>query len=183
MGVRQLKKRAIFLDRDGVINRALVKDRKPYPPQSVSELEILPGVLDVLQLLKKAGFLLIVVTNQPDVARSKTPKKVVEQIHSVLSKKLPLHDIFVCYHDDMDNCQCRKPLPGMLIAAADQYLINLSKSFMVGDRWRDIDVGQNAGCKTVLIEYGYQEDIQPKNQPDTVVKSISEAALWILKNT
>ena len=182
MGVCTLKKRAVFLDRDGVINRAFVKDGKPLPPQSLSELDILPGVPDSLYRLKKAGFLPIIVTNQPDVARGKTPKEVVEQIHGVLKEKLPLHDILVCYHDDIDNCQCRKPLPGMLFAAAEQYSINLGKSFMVGDRWRDVDAGKNAGCKTALIEYGYQDKMS-KRHPDIVISSVSEATGWILKNS
>jgi D-glycero-D-manno-heptose 1,7-bisphosphate phosphatase len=182
MGVYRLNKRAVFLDRDGVINRAFIKDGKPFPPQSLSELEILPGVENTLLRLKKAGLLIIVVTNQPDVARGKTQKEIVEQIHSMFLKKLPLHDIMVCYHDDSDNCQCRKPLPGMLVDAAEKYSINLKKSFMIGDRWKDVEAGQNAGCRTALIQYGYQEK-KPIKPADIVVSSLSETAEWILKKT
>ena len=173
-------KKAVFLDRDGVINNSVVKDGKPYPPSSIEQLEILPKVPEALEKLRESGFFLICVTNQPDVARGTQTREAVEQIHCALLKKLPLHDIVVCYHDDIDNCQCRKPLPGMLIAAAEQYSIDLGKSFMVGDRWRDVEAGQNAGCRTVLIEYGYEER-DPSNPPDMKVGLLNEAADWILQ--
>jgi D-glycero-D-manno-heptose 1,7-bisphosphate phosphatase len=173
-------KRAVFLDRDGVINRSVVRDANPYPPSSIDEVEILPGVQEALERLRKASFLLICVTNQPDVARGTQNKEAVEAIHKFLLKSLCLDEILVCYHDDNDGCQCRKPLPGMLMDAARRFSIDLEKSFMVGDRWRDIEAGQNAGCRTVLIEYGY-EDRDPSNPPDMKVGLLSEAADWILQ--
>lgn len=173
-------KRAVFLDRDGVINRAVTKDGKPYPPSSVAEVEVLPGVRDALEKLKAAGFSLICVTNQPDVVRGKQKKEIVEAIHGRLIDSLCIDEILVCYHDDGDKCRCRKPLPGMLLEASGRLGIDLKKSFMVGDRWRDIEAGQNAGCRTILIEYGYDEK-RPSRPPDVKVDSLGRAADWILQ--
>jgi D-glycero-D-manno-heptose 1,7-bisphosphate phosphatase len=169
---------AVFLDRDGVINRAVVRDGKPYPPANLSEMEILPGVSEALASLHKAGFMLIVVTNQPDVARGTTPIAVVEEINSYLASCLPIHEFRTCYHDSSDGCDCRKPLPGLLLAAAEKHDINLPQSYMVGDRWRDIEAGQGAGCRTVFIDYGYAE-----KQPESFnhrVRSLIETAEIIL---
>ena len=182
MGIRSLNAKAVFLDRDGVINRALVRDGLPFPPPSLDELEILPHVPESLFLLNENGFLLIVVTNQPDVGRGIQKQETVEKMHKYLLEKLPLDDIYVCWHGQDGECDCRKPLPGMLFQAADKYKIDLKSSFMIGDRWRDVDAGQIAGCQTVLIEYGYQDN-KPKIPPDVLVSSLSEAAFWILKNT
>jgi D-glycero-D-manno-heptose 1,7-bisphosphate phosphatase len=173
-----MSRRAVFLDRDGVINRAMVRDGKPYPPANLSEMEILPGVSEALAALHEAGFILIVVTNQPDVARGKTPMAVVEEINNYLASRLPIDAFRTCYHDSGDGCDCRKPLPGALLAAARQHGIDLPQSYMVGDRWRDTEAGQRAGCKTFFIDYGYAE-----KQPESVnfrVRSLSEAAHIIL---
>jgi D-glycero-D-manno-heptose 1,7-bisphosphate phosphatase len=174
MGIPPLK-RAVFLDRDGVLNRALERDGTPYPPRTPEELEILPGVPEALALLKARGFLLIVVTNQPDVARGTLPLDVVEATHARLAAELLLDDIFVCPHDDADACACRKPKPGMLLAAAAKHGIDLSSSYMVGDRWRDIDAGHAAGCTPILIDYGYRER-PPAQEPAARVRSLLDAA-------
>jgi len=166
-------KRAVFLDRDGVINRAIVRNGMPYPPANLGELEILPGVFEALKKLHAADYLLIVVTNQPDVARGSAKKVDVEQINFQLSSLLPLDDIKTCYHDSIDGCLCRKPLPGALLEAAKEHDIELSKSFMVGDRWRDIVAGQRAGCKTFFVNYRYDE--QQPEMPDFIVSSLLEA--------
>jgi D-glycero-D-manno-heptose 1,7-bisphosphate phosphatase len=170
--------RAVFLDRDGVLNRALVRNGKPYPPASPSELEIMPDT-SALSDLKQLGFLLLVVTNQPDVARGTQKRETVEAIHDRLRAALPLDDIFVCYHTDGDGCDCRKPQPGLIFRAAEQYGIDLAASFLVGDRWRDIEAGENAGCKTVLIDYSYQER-SPRAGPAMRVTSLRAAAEWII---
>lgn len=169
---------AVFLDRDGVINRAVVRDGKPYPPQSLAEMEILPGVDTALVALHAAGYLLIVVTNQPDVARGAASKESVEEINHHLASCLQLDEFRTCYHDSKDGCDCRKPLPGALLAAAKEHSINLATSFMVGDRWRDTEAGIKAGCKTIFIDYGYNE--QQPTSVDFTVKSLAEAADIIL---
>jgi D-glycero-D-manno-heptose 1,7-bisphosphate phosphatase len=173
--------RAVFLDRDGVINKAIVRGGKPYPPSAPWELEILPGVKDALEMLRMAGYLLIVITNQPDVARGSVKQEMVEEINNHLSRTLCIDEFNTCYHDDSDHCECRKPEPGALIAAALKNQINLEKSFMVGDRWRDVEAGQRAGCRTFFIDYGYSE-----KQPDSVdfrVASLYEATQIILMET
>jgi D-glycero-D-manno-heptose 1,7-bisphosphate phosphatase len=172
-------RRAVFLDRDGVINRAMVRGGKPYPPSNLAAVEILPGVNDAMQSLHRAGWLLIVVTNQPDVARGTISLVEVESINLHLQSQLPIDDFRTCYHDSGDGCNCRKPLPGAILAAANSYDIALAASYMVGDRWRDIEAGERAGCKTIFIDYGYAE-----KQPERFnhrVHSLAEAAHIILR--
>jgi D-glycero-D-manno-heptose 1,7-bisphosphate phosphatase len=173
-------KRAVFLDRDGVINQAIVHHGKPYPPSRTDELKIVAGVAESLRDLKQAGFLLIVVTNQPDIARGTQNRASVDMIHQALREVLPLDDFFVCPHDDADQCDCRKPLPGLLLRAADKYDIDMPRSFMIGDRWRDVDAGASAGCATAWIDYGYREKL-PSVEPSAKVDSIRAAADWILR--
>ena len=172
------KARAIFLDRDGVLNRALVRDGLPYPPTELAGVEILPGVLEALLMLKDAGFVLITVSNQPDVARGSLSIDNVEAINAYLGERLPIDRFIMCYHDSADDCVCRKPKPGMLNAGALEFNIDLSQSYMVGDRWRDVEAGNNAGCKTIFIDYGYAER-QPESY-NFVVTSLLEAAQKIL---
>jgi D-glycero-D-manno-heptose 1,7-bisphosphate phosphatase len=148
----------------------------------VEELELLPEVASSLLDLKAHGFALFVITNQPDVARGTETRDAVEAIHRALASSLPIDDIFVCYHDDADHCACRKPLPGLLFEAQRKHNIDLSRSFFVGDRWRDIDAGHAAGCKTVLIDYGYRER-KPAQPPEATVRSLREAADWILSSS
>ena len=171
-------RRAVFLDRDGVLNRAVVRDGKPYPPSRLSELEVLPGVIEACTALRTASFLLIVVTNQPDVARGTQPRVVVEAINEALRAWVPLDDIRVCYHDDSDRCVCRKPQPGLLLQAARDWQIELTSSFMVGDRWKDIEAGRRARCTTVFIDYGYAE--HQRSMPDRSAHSLAEVADWII---
>ena len=170
--------KAVFLDRDGVINKASVVDGKPYPPRNLDELELIPGVDQAILQLRDRGYFCIVVTNQPDVARGKTSKETVESINQFLIQHLAIHEIVSCYHDDHENCGCRKPKPGSLLKAALKYNIDLNKSFMVGDRWRDIEAGENAGCKTFFIDYQYNEK-QPQN-PTYKVASLTDVVNIIL---
>jgi D-glycero-D-manno-heptose 1,7-bisphosphate phosphatase len=172
------RNRALLLDRDGVINRALVCEGRPYPPASASELEILPGVAEALARSRAAGFLNIVVSNQPDVARRTQTRAAVEDMNRALMEALPIDDVFVCYHDDSDQCLCRKPLPGLLLEAAQTYDLELSHCYVVGDRWRDIDAGRAAGCRTVLIDCGYNER-PPLQPPDLLAGSLLEAVARI----
>ena len=173
-------RQAVFLDRDGVLNRALVREGKPYPPASPAELEILPGAVEACAALHEAGFLLIAVTNQPDVARGTQRREVVEAMNQALHTHLPLDDIRVCYHDDSDHCPCRKPEPGLLLEAARDWDIDLSASFMVGDRWKDIEAGRRAGCKAIFVDHGYAE--RKPDSPDHQVSSLMEAVGWILQH-
>ncbi len=174
-------KQAVFLDRDGVINEAVIKNGKPYPPQSLAELTVKPETYTALQALHAAGFLLIGVTNQPDVARGTSTQADVELFHQTLMNTLPLEVILTCYHDDHHHCDCRKPKAGLLFQAQKSYGLNLKACYMIGDRWRDIEAGQHAGCPSILINYGYAEK-KPAN-PDATVNSLTEAVQWILKKS
>jgi D-glycero-D-manno-heptose 1,7-bisphosphate phosphatase len=173
-------KPAVFLDRDGVINRAVVRNGRPYPPDTIEEFEFLPGVPEALAALKRAGFLLVVATNQPDVATGKQRRDVVEAMHDRIRDELPVDDIFACYEVDSPECRCYKPKPGMLLDAAGIHGIDLGRSYMVGDRWRDVGAGKAAGCVTVFIDYGYEE--RRPDAPDFVVKSLIEASRAIVLN-
>jgi len=177
---RTKRKPAVFLDRDGVLNRALVRDGKPYPPSNLSEFEILPGVAEACAKLRQAGFLLVVATNQPDVGRGTISRALVESLHDHMQESLPLDRVEVCYHagKDASECDCRKPKTGMLVRAARELNIDLKRSFMVGDRWRDIDCGHAAGCTSILVDYNYNEPL--RHAPDHRVKSLLEAADVIL---
>ncbi len=175
-------RRAVFLDRDGVLVKPHVRDGQPQAPRSAAEMEILPGVREALARLKQEGFLLIVVTNQPELSRGTLAAEALDEMHQTLRRELPLDDILVCPHDDPDECACRKPKPGMILDAARRHAVDPRRSFLVGDRWRDVDAGHAAGCTTVLIEYGYSE--RPPSRPaHIVVRSLPEAARWILDQT
>ena len=178
MGIRGAVSRAVFLDRDGVVNRPVVRDGKPLPPASVRELELLPDAVEATARLRDAGFILIVVTNQPDVARGTQSRDEVERIHAELKARLPLADIRACYHDDRDECECRKPRPGLLTRAAADLGVDLASSYMVGDRWRDVEAGRSAGCRTVFIDRGYTE--RKPSSYNVRVENLAEAAGWIL---
>jgi D-glycero-D-manno-heptose 1,7-bisphosphate phosphatase len=155
-----------------------VRAGRPYAPQTLEEFEILPGVTEALRALDAAGFLLIVATNQPDVGNGLQRREIVDAMHRRLRRELPLTDIKVCYDAAPAGCECRKPKPGMLFAAAAEHDVDLAASFMVGDRWRDVDAGRAAGCFTIFIDRGYTE---PLNQrPDTICADLSEAATIIL---
>ena len=171
--------RAVFLDRDGVLNRALVRDGKPYPPVGPEDFEILPGVPEALARLKSAGFMLIVVTNQPDVARGAATRGTVEALNSLLRQLLSVDEIRTCFHDGAENCACRKPKPGLLLDAARDHAIDLAASWMVGDRWRDVEAGQSAGCRTIWIDRQYRER-GPSLPPDFRVMDLPQATARIL---
>jgi D-glycero-D-manno-heptose 1,7-bisphosphate phosphatase len=172
-----LMQRAVFLDRDGVLNKSYVRNGIPCPPLTLSELQVLPGVPEALDRLRLAGFRLIVVTNQPDVARGMQTTEGVEKIHASLKSLLGLDTFFVCYHDDSDACACRKPEPGLLLAAAQQERIDLRLSYMIGDRWKDIEAGRRAGCTTIFVDHGYTER-QPEGF-DRKVTSLASAVDYI----
>jgi D-glycero-D-manno-heptose 1,7-bisphosphate phosphatase len=182
-GPRSEVRRAVFLDRDGVINRALERDCKPYPPRNLEEFEILSDVPAACAKLTAAGFLLVVVTNQPDVGRGTLKKEIVESIHAEMCRQLPIDRVEVCYHPGQgaSECDCRKPKPGMLLRAAKELGIDLAQSWMVGDRWRDIDCGHAAGCRTIFIDRGYAEELRQK--PHFSAGNLAQAADIILRES
>jgi D-glycero-D-manno-heptose 1,7-bisphosphate phosphatase len=171
--------RAVFLDRDGVLNEPIVRDGKPYPPHRVEDFRLLPGVEEACAALRNAGFRLVVATNQPDVGRGEIARELVEQMHARLRELLPIDHVEVCYDPGGEgSSEFRKPNPGMLLRAAESLEIDLPSSYMVGDRWRDIDCGYAAGCRTVFIDRGYRESLQ--KQPDLRAIDLLSAATLIL---
>lgn len=175
------RRRAVFLDRDGVLNRAIVRGGKPYPPASLAELEIIAGAPEATSRLRRENFLLVVVTNQPDIARATQSASVVEAMHSHLRSALGIDAFYVCAHDDHDGCLCRKPAPGLLLKATEDLKIDLQESFLVGDRWRDIEAAHNAGCRSVFIDYNYSE--KRPTAPSFIAQSLTQAVDWILANS
>src|SRR4051812_30817440 len=184
MGEHEVKRRAVFLDRDGVLNRPVVRDGLPFPPASIEEFEVYPEAVEACAELKAAGFILIVVTNQPDVGRGTQSREAVEGMHAKLRAAVPALDaIEVCYHagaSQGEPCDCRKPKPGMLLRAAVQHDIDLPRSFLIGDRWRDVDCAHAAGCRAVFIDRSYGEALRDK--PEFAVSSFSDAVATILQN-
>jgi D-glycero-D-manno-heptose 1,7-bisphosphate phosphatase len=172
---------AVFLDRDGVLVESPVLDGVPQSARSLAELKVLPGVARACERLRAAGFILVVVTNQPDVARGTLSTDAVEEMHHELQERLPLDEIAVCYHDDADGCDCRKPQPGLLLAAAERWRVDLASSFLVGDRWRDVEAAHRAGCRAIFVDRGYAESIA--SEPDATVRNLEEATEWILRLT
>jgi D-glycero-D-manno-heptose 1,7-bisphosphate phosphatase len=184
MGEYEIERPAVFLDRDGVLNLPIIRDGQPFPPVTVDEFELYPYVAEGCAKLKAAGFLLIVVTNQPDVGRRTQTREAVEVMHAKLRAAVPSLDaVEVCYHAGTrygDPCDCRKPKPGMLLGASANHKIDLGRSFLVGDRWRDVDCAHAAGCRAVFIDHGYREQLREK--PEFVVASFNEAVTTILEN-
>lgn len=169
---------ALFLDRDGTINRTHVSNGKPLAPVRVEDFEVLPGVAQVVSRVRASGFPVIVVTNQPDLSTGKQTVESLAAINAVMQQQVAVDDIFVCPHTEAHGCDCRKPKPGLIMAASAKWHVDLPRSVMVGDRWRDVEAGQAAGCRTVYIDGQYDEP-RPEGA-DRVVASLAEAEEFIL---
>lgn len=173
-----MTKRLVFLDRDGVINRALVRDGKAHAPLLAQDLELLPGVAAACTRLAEEADALVVVTNQPEIARGNLDPIELDKMHDRLRRELPLESVVACPHDDDDGCACRKPAPGMILDACDRLGADPTDCVMVGDRWKDIAAGQRAGAATVLIGDGYgQQDLV---SPDLRADSLADATVAIV---
>jgi D-glycero-D-manno-heptose 1,7-bisphosphate phosphatase len=184
MGRHQVARRAVFLDRDGVLNRPVVRNDQPHPPARVEDFELYDDVADGCARLKAAEFLLVVITNQPDVGRGTQSREAVEAMHAKMQSALPSLDrIEICYHAgerDGELCDCRKPKPGMLLRAAADLKIKLGGSYVIGDRWRDIDCARAAGCRAIFIERGYKESL--REAPDFTVANFGDAVNALLRD-
>jgi len=170
--------RAVFLDRDGVINEIVWREGRPESPRNLAEFVLNGGIQEIVQKLKDHGFRIIVVTNQPDLARGKISPDSLNLMIQRVRQEIPVDGYYVCPHDDYHQCSCRKPKPGMLIKAALEWNIDLSSSFMIGDTWKDMEAGKAAGCKTILLNTFYNGDTHCHFS----VKSLKEAADLIIQN-
>jgi D-glycero-D-manno-heptose 1,7-bisphosphate phosphatase len=184
MGKYEVARRAVFLDRDGVLNRPVVRDGRPYPPSRVDDFELYDDVAGGCARLKAAEFLLVVITNQPDVGRGSQTREAVEAMHAKMQLALPSLDcIEICYHAGQrygDPCDCRKPWPGLILRAAAKLKIDLRGSYVIGDRWRDIDCARAAGCRAIFIQRAYQETL--REPPDFTVTNFNEAVNALLRD-
>jgi len=176
-----MKSSAAFLDRDGVVNVAYVLNGRPYPPKDLSELKIIEGVKESLEILQQFGFIPVVITNQPDIARGNQTWFALEEIHAEIRALTGVTHFYVCPHDDADLCVCRKPSPGLIIKAAQELSLDLQSSFLVGDRWRDVEAGQSMGIKTYFVDNSYQE--RRPTDPYITVKSLFEAVSLEVKQS
>ena len=172
-------RKAVFLDRDGVLSKAFIKNGKSFAPKSLKDFKLFSGSKNSVKKLQLSGFMVIVVTNQPDVGRKLISKKVLKKMHDKLKKKTKVDAIYTCTHSQNMNCYCRKPKPGMILEAAKKYKINLKNSFMIGDRPSDITAGQKANCRSIFLDKKYFEK-NPENQEATFT-NLAQAVNYILK--
>lgn len=174
-------KKAVFFDRDGIINEAIIKNGKPYSPKNLDEFKFVKGIGSLIWNLTKKRFFIFVITNQPDVARGTQTKKEIKKIHNKIKDDLFVDKIYTCFHDDKDNCKCRKPKSGMILKSAKEFNIDLKNSWVIGDRLKDVLAGINAGCKTIFVDYGYEETTDiARGYADFIVKNIKEIERIIL---
>lgn len=166
--------KALFLDRDGIINKAIVIDNKPYSPMVQEEFWAVDGIDEVIQDAKDKGYLIFSITNQPEVTRGNLKSDFVIQMNKYIQQMFGLTDVMACMHDDKDGCSCRKPKPGMLYTLAFLYGIDLSQSWMVGDRRSDIEAGNSAGCKTIYVDYRYDDGGLKLTKPWYIVNNVLE---------
>lgn len=180
----QATRRAVFLDRDGVLNRPVVRNGQPHPPSGVEDFELYEDAAEGCARLNAAGFLLVVITNQPDVGRGTQNREAVEAMHAKMQLALPSLDrIEICYHAGErygEPCDCRKPRPGMILRAAAELKIDLRASYVIGDRWRDIDCARAAGCRSIFIERGYKERL--REAPDFTLANFGDAVNALLRD-
>ena len=162
------KNKALFLDRDGVINKIVVRNNRQTSPRSFEEFELSPGIARILSTAKERGFLNIIATSQPEVVRGLIAREEVERMHDFIRSNLAIDDILVCFHDDADHCECRKPKPGLLTQAAKKWNIDLRTAFMVGDTYKDVEAGRAAGAVTILVNAFYNQDAQPDHRIETL---------------
>ena len=173
--MKDQKRKAVFIDRDGVINKLVVIYGEKTSPKSLDQFEIFPYVAQATRRLRK-DYLVIVITNQPDVARGKMSEQELKKMNRKLFKLVEIDDLYICTHDDADNCQCRKPRPGMILEAASKWNINLEKSIIIGDSWRDMLAGKRAGIRTCYINHWsnsdgvIEYDFEAKDLSDAVKK-------------
>ena len=173
-----LKKRCVFLDRDGVINEPVIIDNKPYAPKNIDQFKIFSEIIPLLKNIRKLGFVLVVITNQPDISTKNITFEQVNEFHKLILKQIPISKFYVCKHLSKDNCSCRKPKPGLIRSAIKDFNIEPQKSYFIGDRWRDIDLANSMGCFSIFVDYNYDEKL--KTKPNKIVESSAEACELIL---
>jgi D-glycero-D-manno-heptose 1,7-bisphosphate phosphatase len=174
-------KTAIFFERDGILNDCRVERGQQITPRTLEDFHVNVSVLEPLQKLKDAGFALIAITNQPGISRGYLSRRELDLMHIVLRKKLPLDDLLMCTHDEMDQCACRKPSPGLIREAAFKHKLDLDRCFVVSDKWQDAQAAHNAGCTSILLDSpwigkGHHDFVLPH------LNAITDKILWLAAN-
>ena len=163
--------KCVFFDRDGVINEVVFRDGKPCSPRNINEFKIINGVRETFEAIRGLGYKIVIFTNQPDISRGLMTSEELEKMHSIIEEVLNPDIVLYCPHDDLDNCECRKPKPGMLIKAAEEIGVDLNASFVIGDTWKDIEAGKSVGCTTILLNTSYNLEVKS----DYRVENLEEA--------
>lgn len=166
---------AVFLDRDGVLNEVRLADGTAKPPLHVGDVVVAPATQQAVQRLRSHGFVLVCVTNQPDIASGDASRDVVDAINSELAARLQLDAVYVCPHRNADGCTCRKPKPGMLLQAAEDLSLDLSASWLIGDRWVDVAAGRAAGVGSILLETPYSWNRTSSGSPAADLRDVAAA--------
>lgn len=169
----------VFLDRDGVINKIILREGRPHSPRNINQLKILDGVFEAVKLLQNLGHRIVVITNQPEISRGLITEDLIIKMHNKIREETGIKNFYFCPHDDFHSCECRKPKTGMLLRAATELDLDLNQSYLVGDRWKDIQAGQKVGCKCFFIDNNYDEP-RPIS-PFYPVESLYQAAILIHK--
>lgn len=170
------RQRAVFLDRDGVLNAVVYREGRPASPRDPAQFMLEPAAPAAVQALQRAGLRTFVVSNQPDIARGRLEPAALAAMMDELVARVAVDDVRICPHDDADRCACRKPQPGLIRELAERWNVELARSYLVGDGWRDIAAGRAAGCRTVLLQQRYNEDVAA----DHAARDLSAAVEWIL---
>ena len=157
-----MKNKCLFLDRDGIINVPLVKKNKPFAPTEISQFRLYKNLNKTLNYIKKLNYLIIIITNQPELSKGNLNKKTLDQMHEIIYSTFPIDDIFVCKCQESSSCKCYKPKPKMLYDAKIKHNIDLKKSYFVGDTYRDVYCASNAGCYSILLKKRYNYEMISK---------------------
>ena len=166
-------KSAIFYDRDGVLNQLVNRDQGQYSPQRFIDFKISNNAKEITKYTSSLGFLNIVISNQPEISRGTLAISELNKMTSELYKKLVIDDVYYCKHDDRDNCDCRKPLPGLILKASEKWKIDLNKSYFIGDSWKDIEAAKKASVKSFLIDRNYNADYENANRIQSLLDVIT----------
>lgn len=176
-----MSRRAVFFDRDGVLNRPLFREGRSFAPRRLSDFDLYPEAAPAVSKARAAGFLAIVTTNQPDVGAGLVDRSVIEAMHARLRLATEIDDVEVCFDTRTQAGRRRKPRPGMLLDAAAQWGVDLAASAMIGDRAGDVEAGRAAGCGAVLfVDRAYAAEPAPTAQ-DATVADVAEAVDWIIR--
>lgn len=173
MPATEYKQKAVFFDRDGVLNYLVKRDNSFYSPQNFEDFQLVDNASEVVNRIHKMGFLAIVISNQPDISRGKLEQSDLNKMTDLLFEKLNIDDAFYCIHDDDNDPGCRKPAPGLFFTAQKKYNIDFNKSFMIGDTWKDVEAAKNAGIPMILIGKDYNQDLKEVSRAKDLLQVVS----------